>query len=153
MDFEEFRKNAEKTAKAVQRELFSKETVDKKYDALTAKMREWLDEYRKKQFIVKEKGRRANAEKKGITAEPEKKEQKEVEILWGPVYYQLPGKYHSVGASERVPIYFGSDGKWRVNGEETLEDSALRLIADDEEIEDYNKIMEDIRKIKEKIKT
>ena len=74
-------------------------------------------------------------------------------ILWGPVNYQLPGKYHSIGASERVPIYFGSDGKWRVNGKEASEDYALKLISDDEEIEEYNKIIEDIRKIKEKIKT
>lgn len=78
----------------------------------------------------------------------ETKEVEKVEILWGPAYYPLPGQYRrDTDASERVPVYFGSDCKWYVDGKESFETYALELIESDETREDYKKIVEDIRKI------
>lgn len=152
MGREKFELQPNKGKPPVQQELFFGKKEDKKRDALLEKMRAYQDTFRDKLRNRKKEEREKKSALGSIDPIEIKKNKDGHVILWGPAHYQLPGKYHSIGASERVEVYFGDDGRWRVKNKIVPEADALKLIKDDEEGDEYDKIVEEIRRLKKDLK-
>ncbi|KKP77945.1 MAG: hypothetical protein A2271_04985 [Candidatus Moranbacteria bacterium RIFOXYA12_FULL_35_19] len=79
-------------------------------------------------------------------------EMEKIKALWGPASYPLSRQRQDTGVAERVKVYFGSNGQWYANEEAVSEAYALNLIKNDEEDDDYRRIIKEIEEIKKNLK-